>query len=1164
MIRCSALILLLQFFTSLLFAQISEAPPTYHLADTVQAKVLLEEAAKALKEKQYPAALTKIQTARAIYTSTIGANSLEVANTYWQEGFVKYYQNQIYEAIAHFQSSYDIKSSLLKRPSIDLASTAYTLGVVYKGSGEIKKAIRYIEESLELTIEVVGPVHLRVANTYNALASTYCDAGDRQKGIKVFLQAKNILVEIHDAEHESLVKIYNNLGNNYNQLGEYEMALSALLQAEKIIVRIGKDMQLLGNIRVTMGNIYTILSRYEEAKAQFTKAKEIYEDLAVTNTPQFASLLNDFGNFYHSIEKTDSAEVYWTKAYDIRKKIFKEDHPEIAISLYNLANIHKRKGDYAKSIAFYEEAHNVFSKLPDSSNVRAVQCLGGIALVHYEKGDYTKSIQFSLKAISMLGGYKTLDLANLNVNLSNAYKSIKDYKSAIFHHDQALAIYKEKLPGNHPHIAMIYHNKGNLYLGKGELEKAYVHFQKAIDIQKKNPVRTLDIANSYASIGAYYHNRGEYQTALSNHRKAVAIQQEKLGNKHQTVANSYDKIATTLAMSHKYEEAIGTLDLALKAVNFQELTTLDEVSAPMLLAKIFLHSGQINKAYYDSSKDTTFLRNGYRDFKKATQVLDYHMNTLSDPAQSNYLEFAHRLFTHRAKTSYELAQVHHHPKYFEEVYEFAERSKAIQLHQALQDAEALQMAGLPDSLLQAEHELRVEISYYEKRRQEIRNKGLDENSKSYQEVSSQLFDWQRKYEQLKANFEKDYPKYYRAKYDLSTLPLSFVQSKLLTPDQSLVEYLVGDSTIHIILVQTERFEVIEIPNDFSLEKAVELMTKHGIYGYYAAAASQRTPELEFSSIENYTAAAQLLYQKLIAPIASKLSEHVIIIPDGVLGYVPFETLLIEKPPKVGLFRRYPYLLRQHQISYCYSATLLQEMQVKPKREFIPKTLLAMAPFYRGDSRALELEFDHHMASLVLKDSLSLLPASGVEVSIINKLLEGDALYSEKATRSTFLEMASEYRIIHLSTHGQADDRMGDYAFLAFSHPNKVTTFEKLYARELYNLSLNADLVTLSACETGIGQLRTGEGIVSLARAFAYAGAKSIFTTLWKVSDEKTKDLMINFYRYLQLGQPKDEALQRAKIDFLKAHKGQMGEHPFFWAGLIGIGDMAGITGLIKK
>ncbi len=161
------------------------------------------------------------------------------------------------------------------------------------------------------------------------------------------------------------------------------------------------------------------------------------------------------------------------------------------------------------------------------------------------------------------------------------------------------------------------------------------------------------------------------------------------------------------------------------------------------------------------------------------------------------------------------------------------------------------------------------------------------------------------------------------------------------------------------------------------------------------------------------------------------------------------------------------------------------------------------------------------------------------------------LYGARATEDQFVKEAGQYRVLHLATHGKANDREGDYSFLAFTEQKDSLENELLYVRDIYNLALNAELVTLSACETGIGKLQKGEGIISLARAFAYAGAGSIVTSLWSVNDEQTKDLMLLFYRELQRGKPKNEALQSAKRQLAA----QPGSHPFYWAGFVAIGDM---------
>ena len=302
----------------------------------------------------------------------------------------------------------------------------------------------------------------------------------------------------------------------------------------------------------------------------------------------------------------------------------------------------------------------------------------------------------------------------------------------------------------------------------------------------------------------------------------------------------------------------------------------------------------------------------------------------------------------------------------------------------------------------------------------------------------------------------------------------------------------------------------------------------------------------------------MLYEKLVAPVRGELSNELIIVPDGVLGYVPFEALLSKSPGRMGVFTSYPYLLNDYRISYCYSATLLKEMREKQHRSKPKKSVLATAPFFRGNAQALHPRSEFWAINEVKRDSLQALDASGEEVAFVSRLWNGTSIFGSFASLDTFRQLAGHYRILHLSTHGKADDRAGDFAYLAFGVPGKADGFEKLYARDLYNLELNADLVVLSACETGIGKLRIGEGIIGLTRGFAFAGAKSLVTSLWKVNDAETRDLLEGFHTHLKNGLPKDRALQQAKIDFMAQHRKNGGAywHPFYWAGFIAMGDMS--------
>ena len=416
--------------------------------------------------------------------------------------------------------------------------------------------------------------------------------------------------------------------------------------------------------------------------------------------------------------------------------------------------------------------------------------------------------------------------------------------------------------------------------------------------------------------------------------------------------------------------------------------------------------------------------------------------------------------------------------------------------------------------------------------------------------------------------ERAYPEYYRLKYDFGTASLEYVQDTLLSPTQTLLEYFVGDSSIYAFIVQKENFDLIELPKDFPLEESIKQL-QHGLYGFYGKTKSEQTDTLYRQSLSDYIEAATTLHAKLIAPIEDKLGREVILVPDGILGYIPFEALLEAQPSKVSAFDSYPFWYHQHQISYCYSATLLREMKDKVHKNTPKKLLGAFAPFATGNyadiRRKTEVDLqqvDSGLDSIIYKEiitrrDLHQLPNSGSEAYLAAKIWDGEAFVGEAATEEHFNTVAGDYQILHLSTHGIADERVGDYSYLAFAEQKDSIENEFLYVRDLYNLQLNADLVVLSACETATGELKRGEGIISLARAFAYAGAKSMLTTLWVVDDEVAKDLTRDFYIHLKQGETKDRALYLAKQQHLKRSDNSR-KHPFFWAAMIPVGDMSAL------
>lgn len=272
------------------------------------------------------------------------------------------------------------------------------------------------------------------------------------------------------------------------------------------------------------------------------------------------------------------------------------------------------------------------------------------------------------------------------------------------------------------------------------------------------------------------------------------------------------------------------------------------------------------------------------------------------------------------------------------------------------------------------------------------------------------------------------------------------------------------------------------------------------------------------------AIAQDLGSKLLPDFEANI-EDLIVIADKYLNQIPFEIL----EDGSGM------LLEKLNLSYAGSVQLYDAQKQMSKRQRSSGKWMGFAPIYKENS----------------------LPNNQNEVKEINKLTGGMEILGETATKSKFLEESPNAFIIHLATHSETDQNNPMLSKMYFSEQDEDAG--ELTASEVYNLDLNADLVVLSACNTGLGKTESGDGVMSMARAFTYAGVSSAVMSLWQVSDRQTSELMVKFYENLNQGQKKNEALRNAKRDYLKTVQEPELQHPYYWAGFVVSGDVTPIS-----
>jgi CHAT domain-containing protein len=365
--------------------------------------------------------------------------------------------------------------------------------------------------------------------------------------------------------------------------------------------------------------------------------------------------------------------------------------------------------------------------------------------------------------------------------------------------------------------------------------------------------------------------------------------------------------------------------------------------------------------------------------------------------------------------------------------------------------------------------------------------------------------------------------------------------------------MIGDDALLIFTISPSSFDITVANKPDSLDLLIQSL-RDGI-------TKQR--------YEEFVRPARTLYRTLVEPIEDKIGDaDIVVVPDGAIHYVPFETLLSSDIDGSAIrnYGNLPYVIRERAVSYAYSATLLKELRERVHHA-TARDFLAFAPVFTTDltSGSRTAEFYYSNAENGVRARAPYLPASLDEVRLIQRAFRrtyslSDRLFGAK-TRLMIRDQASEsnvrlpavadFRYVHFATHAFVNEANPDLSGLVLADEPSGTNDGVLHLGEVYNLDLNAELVVLSACETGYGRLATGEGLMGLTRGFLYAGASNVVVSLWKADDVATRDLMVPFYESMIASNSKAQSLRRAKLSLLDMSSRHA--RPYFWAQFVLMG-----------
>ena len=872
-------------------------------------------------------------------------------------------------------------------------------------------------------------------------------------------------------------------------------------------------------------------ANYEEALVKFRLAIPDRKTQYGEFSKEVANVYSNIGIILKQVGRDKEAIDNYSKAEKIYLQVGEGALPNLATLYVNLGYFYIQNGDFNTALTYLENSKGIFEKMGGVNYSAYQTLLLNLITAYTQLKRYNDAFEIAKELKKQ--GHNVYSLLSYYESVGYIDFSMDDYSNALQTLFSAYEFGISKIGENFYHEENILTNIGLCYLNLGDYDKALTYLEKSLGLTnqkfgKKNVVSPAVLNN----IGMVYIHKSAKASDLSKF----------LVEKRITLLHALDYFQQALiAISPNFNEKDWTKnpDVQNSFSNSQMLEILKhKADALRQLADVESNSGEEELAM-------KYLRNSLGTYGKAINVIHLLRNgylnqdsklALAENEQATYFETVDV-----ATKLYDKTGEQH---YLDQAFEVSERGKSATFLSALRDLRAQKFGGIPDSLRNQEETLKSEIAAYKAFIFNEDNKEKPDSVK-LERWQSKVYELEQNYSDLIHLFEQNYPNYYNLKYSDDVVTVKKLQDYLKHRD-ALIEYAVNEpengnpGELITFFVTSQKCEVKrQVLNDNYNKDINEFL------GFLRNPDVLNTNRKTYSE---YARSAYSLYKLLVEPFADEIQGYrLIFIPDNKLAYLPFDGMISSMPDTTHMdFRKLNYLIKDYPISYSYSATLLYQYFKSDVQA--PNNLIAFAPDYsKGASVDINAIRDG------VRENLSPLPGAEEEVKGITKLITGDVFDDSKATESNFKKDAGNYDILHLAMHTIINDSLPMYSKLVFSPESDSINDGWLNTYEVYNMKLKARLAVLSACNTGSGKLRKGEGVVSLARGFLYAGCPSIVMTLWNVEDVSSAKLMIDFYKYLLKGYSKDEALRKAKLDHL-ANADPLKAHPYYWLGYVLVGD----------
>ncbi|UZR93600.1 CHAT domain-containing protein [Chondrinema litorale] len=946
-------------------------------------------------------------------------------------------------------------------------------------------------------------------------------------------QYKDNYTSVADSLSKGDVAVYlqylNQLINQYSQKENYEGVLHAYTE---------------------LGTHFYVNSQFDSALFYLNKG----ELLAKDHLNEFHPAINKLkyykgqcyfykGNFEESLKYQQASLDGWNSYYKDSKYL------DISLTYNAMGNIYQYlAADYFNAEKMYFKAVDIMTdERVDASEQLKFRIYYNLGVCNREKNDFEKAYTYGAKAQSVLENqdkkdYQYLELCySMNANILLKIDSL----------EEAITLLKDAIKLNEinfdlaPNVYLVQHlnNLGYACLGKNDQNEAKKYFSKGLKISNlidgdDNLLRRSLIFENLATI---YLNEKQLDTAIDYNEKSLELRLNIFKGKHQFISQSYKNLGLIYAEKNAFDKSLSLIQKAIIASiqNFNDTSILSfpprkELEENVNVIEIINLKSQWLLKYYNKKHELNSLEAALIGFNLSDSLMTIYQELYPrETSKLRFVDMYHDLYEGGIDAAFKLYQIHGEKKYLKNAFYLIENSKAKILTEAFHRAQRVNEVGIPDSIIYRENEINQKIAYYQ-------------SNNELKDTQQILFDLDNEKRDLINSIKENYPKYYDEKLVTNSINLDHLQDELEQNNQAILSYYIGIENSFVEVITGDQLDIVKL--DQEIDSLVILFYEHMQKGYSQA--------LNKAIYNDFLQTAFTLYSKLIVPANPYLKrvEELIIVPDGLLAFIPFEAFITEEiNNEEGIidYKKLPYLIRDYSIEYQYNLKLILNKKTSNYSFTSPSVLAYSYSKHKERGEVAEV-----------RKMLATIPGAPVELDAIQHFFNGKYFYGEQATESSFKKLVKNFDILHLAIHGTADSEDSYGAYLQFRPEVNEADDSRLYNFELYNMELKAKLAVLSACESGMGRRNRGEGILSIGRGFAYAGCPTTMMSLWQVNDKATADIISLFYKKLNEGLNISKSLQTAKLTYLNSSD-EITAHPAYWAPMVMYGENSNLTSNIS-